>query len=247
MAEHAERARESQAKRGGPPQALSGARNDALQRRAAAREAGYGALLSARPPGPRPIQRRIVSEALAIEGPKEAGAREDRAGSHPVQRVHRYMGIGPDLVGEGGTAHLHCLFDDADITSLHLTVADKRNYGARTWASRRSYTPTSVGGGNWGAFVNNMGHPPPWALNVAGERGKQDAEAAFHANPQIAALLLARWPPQALNLGDQNQFPALGPQPAAANQQPAAAGLNPHAAAFVLNPHAVPFVPANGV
>jgi hypothetical protein len=56
IAEYAQRARPSPARRDEPAAAPSGPRHDALQRRAAEREAGYGALINARPPGPAPVQ-----------------------------------------------------------------------------------------------------------------------------------------------------------------------------------------------
>ncbi len=124
------------------------------------------------------------------------------------QLVNR-VGAVHDLAGADGSVHWHYFFDDTNINSLHITIADVRNYANRTWASRKSYVPTGTNSGNWGAFVNNMGATPAWATALAGNSGQADAEVAFHGNASIAALLLAAFPPPVPNIADQEQFPGL--------------------------------------
>jgi hypothetical protein len=124
------------------------------------------------------------------------------------QLVNR-VGAVHDLAGADGTVHWHYFFDDTNIHSLHITIADVRNYANRTWASRKSYAPTGTNSGNWSAFANNHGVTPAWATQLAGHSGEDAAVNAFHANASIAALLRAAYPPPIPNLADQQQFPGL--------------------------------------
>ncbi|HEY5710416.1 MAG TPA: hypothetical protein VIT38_00855 [Allosphingosinicella sp.] len=72
MAEFESRAYRVEAERVTPAQARSGPRDEAIQRRAAAREAGYGALMNARTSGPQPIQaKKIWRDGAEVEVPDD--------------------------------------------------------------------------------------------------------------------------------------------------------------------------------
>ena len=199
MAEHARKHRASPAGREAP-QARGGG-YAALQARARSRLADHAALLNG-----RAIQRRVITGSGQIGS---TGA-QPLAGAAPIQMVWQY-GARRWLEGQGGRVHWHYTFDDAVVNSLHMTIADVQNYSARTWASRKSYTPTGIAAGTWSGWVNQHGTTPAWATQLAGNQGSDDAVAAFHGNPAVAALLLARFPPPpAPDLADDNAFPALG-------------------------------------
>ena len=127
----------------------------------------------------------------------------------PVQLAMQY-GNTHTLLGAQGSVHWHYSYDDANENSMHLTIADTQNYNNRTWASRQSYAPTGRNAGDWTNWVNNHGHTPAWATTLAGNQGRNPAEQAFHADQNIAALLVTAFPQAPVNIQDQNAFPPLG-------------------------------------
>lgn len=147
--------------------------------------------------------------------------------SAPVQLLT--VGDTHTLEGVSGQVHWHYSYDPANINSLHLTIADTRNYANRTWASRQSYTPTGTNSGNWTGWQNNHGQTPGWATQLAGNQGRGPAEQAFHAD-QAVALALRNAFPQAVP-GD-DAFPPLGAATAAPRQvqQPQQQQQQPQAA-----------------
>lgn len=125
--------------------------------------------------------------------------------STPVQLLT--VGDTHTLEGVNGSVHWHYSYDPANINSLHLTIADTRNYGNRAWASRQSYTPTGTDSGNWTGWQNNHGRTPGWATQLAGNQGRGPAEQAFHADEAVALALRNAFPQE---VPGEDAFPALG-------------------------------------
>lgn len=131
------------------------------------------------------------------------------ANSGGVAQLAMRYGNTHTLEGEQGRVHWHYSFDDTNINSLHVTIADTQNYAHRTWASRQSYTPTGRNAGNWSGWVNNHGATPAWATALVGNGGQNPAEQAFHVNAAIVLLLNAAYPIAVPANNDVN-FPPLG-------------------------------------
>lgn len=92
---HAAKAR---AKAGGPAPARSAPHHEALQRRAAAREAGHAVLLNSRPPDPQPIQRAAADSTVQAKKIWRDGIQVDVADDHKlVDGEERYS---PEQLGK---------------------------------------------------------------------------------------------------------------------------------------------------
>ncbi|MDJ0509134.1 MAG: DUF4157 domain-containing protein [Crocosphaera sp.] len=129
--------------------------------------------------------------------------------SVPVQ-LARIIGDIHDLEGVSGSVHWHYLYDDTNINSLHLTVADKRNYSQREWASRRRYTPTGTDSGIWSDWANNYGNTPVWAIQLVGTQGLDSAQEAFYGNANIVEALQNAFPEDKPDIDSKEEFPPLG-------------------------------------
>jgi hypothetical protein len=119
-----------------------------------------------------------------------------------------------ELDSVSGRLHVHFLYDDININSLHVTIGNHRNYYSRTWASRAYYTPTGRNAGNWGLPANNLGVAPPAlaAIITSNLQAAQDAATtAFHADNAIIALLNVQFPQAVPDITDQSAagFPKL--------------------------------------
>lgn len=153
------------------------------------------------------VQDNSSHVRVVYGGVFQSGTNEN---SEPTQLAPVFGGNNT-LTGSKGTVHWHYLYDDTDTNSLHITIGDNRNYNARTWASRKNYTPTGRGTGTWSGWVNNHGKTPAWAKELARDGGETDAAGAFHADNQISTLLNTRFPVVAPTIKN-NDFPALGSQ-----------------------------------